>query len=197
MTPSTIRRSGSSESWPAHVAYPSFIPFAAAPELKNCFCYVLAHYRRGGTSVLIERRKTSDDVIVKVSFGDWDGTVLNPTGNAGIKAFAADHLRDFVATMKFCGVPVAQFYLSDDFTLVDMRVGHGKLTGPGMVRDMFGKICKTQNVLKIVTLDEPALKALAGGTGSYSGDLIIKPSAFKTVEREKKSVPLYVEVVRG
>jgi hypothetical protein len=81
--------------------------------------------------------------------------------------------------------------------LVDVQVSLNKMAGPGMLRDVFGKIYPTQEVLKIESLDDRAIEYIEKGTGNYEGELIIKPSKFSVFSPNTELlVPLYVEVKR-
>ncbi len=64
--------------------------------------------------------------------------------------------------------------------------------------DLFGKQLRTQEKLKIEIIDERAAKAIEQGTGSYEGDIVLKPSRFRMYHdpETKEYSPLYVEVIR-
>lgn len=190
---------------PALLGYPGFIPFAKAPELSDLLCYVIRHYGSSGISVLVTRRPTRTDVDLNVVFGDWAGNKIDLAGGSSLAQtalrFAETHLVKFVEVMKLTQILQAQYFLAfaedQELVLVDMQTAINKLSGPGMVRDIFGNIMRTQDVLKVEPLDERAQDAIKAGTGSYAGDLIIKPSRFRIVARDPQGMrPLYVEVRR-
>jgi len=184
--------------------YPTLFPLSATPEIKNLLCYIIRHYGTGGLSVVVERHKADNDVDVGIVYGDWRGVridIKEETQSAlAARYFHEHHLKMFVETMRLIRIQQAQFYLGigkDDMVLTDIRLGPYKLTGPGMVRDIFGKLMKTQDVAKIELVDDKVLDAIERGFGSYAGDLILKPSRFRTIERpELGACPLYVEVRR-
>ncbi len=65
-----------------------------------------------------------------------------------------------------------------------------------MVRDVFGRIVETPRIIKVEVLDDRVIEAIERGGGAYSDDLIIKPSVFKTIEREELGTcPLFVEMI--
>ena len=90
----------------------------------------------------------------------------------------------------------AIFYIVKDdvYRLVDIRLSVDKFSGPGMVRDLFYKVVNTQEVISVINLDQDAIDAIIDGRGSYSGKLILKSSAFHTVYRDDKVMPLYATV---
>jgi hypothetical protein len=100
--------------------------------------------------------------------------------------------------MKLIGLPQAQYFLSldDELTLVDMQVSLNKLAGPGMLRDIFSRRYPTQEVIKVEPFDDRVIEYAQRGTGTYEGDLIIKPSRFATIA-EDDLVPLYTEIRRA
>ena len=80
--------------------------------------------------------------------------------------------------------------------LVDLRSSLNKFYGPGMIKDLFSKVYPTQEVVKIIALDENVLEAIKRGEGSYKGNLILKCSKFKTVVRGNDLLPLYARIDR-
>ena len=67
-----------------------------------------------------------------------------------------------------------------------------------MVRDIFGMKFATQEVIKVETIDERAYECMMDGSGSYAGDLIVKPSRFRHYHEMASNTytPMYVEVLR-
>lgn len=172
--------------------------------VHNLFCYVIRHYGDDGLSVLIYRQPIKDQVVILC--GDWKGNNLDITDGSPLAAIANKFLQDsvvtFVNTMRLIRLDQLQLFFAvvdNELTLVDIQVSLNKFTSPGMVRDIFGKIFRTQDVLKIETLDDRAIEYIKDGAGSYSGDLIIKPSRFRMYHDEKNNsfAPMYVEVMRG
>lgn len=183
--------------------YPAPMPFGDVPEVRGLLCYVIRHYGSTGLGVLISRKPGAGDIDVSVTYSDWAGDPIDIGGStqAALSAryFQEHSLRTVLETMRLAGIPSACLYLAigqDDLVLTDIKTGPGKLTGPGMVRDVFGRTMTTQEVVKIEHIDDDAAGAIERGFGSYAGDVIIKPSRFRTVERQHGTVPLYAEVRR-
>lgn len=184
---------------PDILAYPDVLKLDEIPELKNNLVYVIKAYPLNGLAVMIHRKE--DNVFVRT--GDWNGDNLDPNENDIVKKFLDQSIRNLVTMMKTVGVGSAIFYITymdNEFILTDVRLSLNKFSGPGMIRDLFSKIIKTQEIKKIVNLDDNALQAIKNGTGNYSGDLIIKSSAFDTVDRtfnnQKMMYPKYAKVIR-
>ena len=104
--------------------------------------------------------------------------------------------------MKLIKIKQAQYFFSgenyEDLTLVDMQTSLNKFSGPGMLRDLFSKIGKTQEVLKVELIDERAIEAIKVGNGIYEGDIIIKPTRFRYYHDVDKDMytPLYLQIKR-
>ena len=180
---------------PTLLSYPKVLTLAEMPELTGKFVYFIRAYKQQGLAVLIARQK--DDVYMRI--GDWDGKLLNPIQSESANAFVKKHSPGLISLMSSAKIPQALFYLSvdgADIRLVDIRLSLNKFSGPGMVRDLFSKTIETQEVLKIDNLTPEAMTAIKNNEGSYTGNLIIKPSAFKTVDRNKVMFPMYGLVQR-
>lgn len=180
---------------PTLLSYPKILTLDEMPELVGKFVYFVRAYPLNGLAVLIVRQK--DDVYMRI--GDWDGKIINPMESEAATTFVKKHSQQFIGLMASAKIPQAVFYLSvdkSDFRLVDIRMSLNKFSGPGMVRDLFVKIIDTQEVIKIDNLTPEVLTAIKNNEGSYTGDMIIKPSAFKTVDRAKVMYPMYGLVQR-
>ena len=64
-----------------------------------------------------------------------------------------------------------------------------------MVKDLFSKVLRVPETIDVAKLDGDILNAVRDGTGKYSGNLIIKPSAFRTTG--DGLTPLYAKVTRA
>lgn len=190
----------SGTSNPQLLKYPTLLPLCDS--IHNRLCYVIEHYGHEGLSVLVHRRPAQDQVAVIC--GDWQGNLLDLQGSGPqqlldhAKRFLNSECVKFINIMRLIKLEQAQFYFStqgDKLTLVDIQVSLNKFVGPGMLRDIFGKICETQQVIKIEPVDERVLECIANRTGSYSQDIIIKPSRFRMhhVVEDNSYMPLYVE----
>lgn len=189
---------------PQVLAYPQFLPFNKLENVvRSLFCYVIRHYGDDGLSVLIYRQPVKDQVVVIC--GDWKGNNLDITNDSPLAHIADKFLQEsvatFIGTMRLIKLEQAQFFfgiVDNELVLIDIQVSRNKLVGPGMVRDIFGKVFKTQEILKIEVLDDRAIEYIRDGAGTYAGDLVIKPSRFRMYHDEKANsfAPMYVEVIR-
>lgn len=193
---------------PKVLTYPKIHPLSQTQAiLKDHLCYIIKHYGTEGVSVLVMREPKLDKVTVLC--GDWNGNNIDLDPNSDNRivqaalVFVKEDLKLFLQLMQTIKLNQAQFFLAIDqnnqLTLTDIQIAVGKLSGPGMVRDLFGNIYRTQEVLKVEALDERSLEYIGKGTGTYEGDLIVKPSKFTTFSPgpDGPLVPLYAEVKRG
>lgn len=190
---------------PQVLPYPEFLPFESTPSIHDLFCYVVKHYGNTGLSVLVYRQIKQDQVVVIC--GDWAGNNIDivsnndPLATHGME-FAQKQLATFLKTMQLIKLEQAQFFFAIDennqLVLVDMQVAYNKFASPGMIRDIFGNIFNVQEVIKTEIIDARAVETIKKGTGSYEGDIILKPTKFRMYhEAENNSFqPLYVEVKR-
>lgn len=171
--------------------------------IKNVYCYILRHYGNNGLSVLIYRQPTADQVVVLC--GDWYGNNIDLTDDTDLASIAAsfvkDHVSNFINLMRLIKLDQAQYFFSitdNDVQLVDTQISQNKFVGPGMIRDVFGGIIKTQEVLKIETIDDRAIEYIKDGSGTYAGDIIIKPTRFRLFNdtSDNSYHPMYVQLVR-
>lgn len=180
---------------PTLLSYPKVLTLDEMPELAGKFVYFIRGYTLQGLAVLIVRQK--DDVYMRI--GDWDGKVINPSDSEAATTFVKKHSPHFISLMSSAKIQQAIFYMSvsgQDIRLVDIRMSLNKFSGPGMVRDLFAKIIDTQEVIKIDNLTPEAMQAIKNNSGTFTGDLMIKPSAFKVVEHDRIMYPMYGLVKR-
>lgn len=198
MTQKAARPSGTSK--PPQAVLPCPKPLSDPAIAYNIYCYVIKHYGNVGLSVLIDR--TTD---VSVRFGDWNGNVIDMSAKTPesdrANRFITNGLRLFASVMKSINLGNAQFFLADvnnDLVLTDIQLSLNKMCGPGMVRDIFGNVFNTQEILKTEIIDDRATDAIVHGSGTYTGDLVLKPSKFRLYHNQANNtyVPLYVEVRR-
>lgn len=210
MTTRETRTSGTSKpsrkQLPTILKYPTVHPFSkVVSHLRNHLCYILRRYENDGIAALIIRQPKQDNVTVV--FGDWAGNTVDlaiPSGephrDAAVAFASGDDLAIFVKTMQLIKLEQAQFFFSfspDGLILTDIQISLNKLAGPGMVRDIFGKSYRVPEIIKIEVLDDRAIEYIEKGTGSYEGDLTIKPSKFSMFNLTKtEMMPLYAEVRR-
>jgi len=199
-----IPQSGTSKAvtLPAVLKYPKFLSLSQAA-IRDKFCYIIRAYNPG-FSVLVYRKTDSDDVVVVC--GDWAGNNIDLVGNkTNISEAASNFIKSeivrLISAMHIIKLSQAQFFLALDEQgpmLVDMQVAINKLAGPGIIRDIFGKTYRTQEVIKIETCDERVLECVTNGSGNYGGDLVIKPSKFQMqhIVETNEYTPMYVQVIR-
>lgn len=180
-------QSGTSELY----KYQSFLDFNSNIQLyKQRLCYIIRHYGKEGIALSITRLK--NDQIVAV-FGDWSGVALEVDDIH--KRWISKKFSHLIQLMKTIQINHAQFFfiINDNmWRLVDVQLNQIKMIGPGMLRDIFGRIFDIQETIKVEPLDDKTIEMINIGTGSYSGNLIIKPSLFKT----HNNGPMYAEVIR-
>ena len=186
---------------PSILKYPTMIPFGDT--VKDIFCYIIRHYGTDGLSVLIYRQPKNDQVVVMC--GDWHGNKIDligdnkPTISILANEFITTHVLKFYEVMRLIKIDQAQFFFAvvdDSLLLVDVQISLNKLSSPGMVNDVFGRIFPIQEVLKTEIIDERAIEHILKGSGSYEGDLIFKPSRFRMYENAGQYQPLYAELTR-
>lgn len=185
---------------PSLISLPKLINNDTYSGLKGVFCYVLEHYGHDGISCLISR--DGDKILLFV--GDWEGNTIDLDKQGPLNKLAYDFLRlhaePLLEIVKIINLKNAIFYLSPKsdgkFVLVDVRTSLNKFIGPGMLNDVFGKIIETPKVLNIATLTTELYESIVRGEGKYSGDIILKPSKFRTIPIGSSHAPLYVEILR-
>ncbi len=163
------------------VSYPPVLSLDEVPELWGKLVYVVKAYPLHGLAVLMSYDKPN----TSIRFGDWDGTTIDPTKSELANEFMKSHAPNFIGLMSAAKIKQAIFYLSDNngLQLVDMRTALNKLVGPGMLRDLLSQVVRTQEVASTIGLTPETHAAIKRGEGVLAGDLIIKPSVFKTVTR--------------
>lgn len=187
---------------PQILKYPTLFSLESAlPYLKQHLCYIIRHYGNTGLAVLAVRSPQKDDVAVM--FGSWDGEKydlrLQDARSIQALEFSASKLTMLIKTMNVIKLQQAQFFFAWDEEgplLADIQMSLNKFAGPGMIRDVFSKVFRTPEVIKIEVLDERSIEHIEKGTGSYAGDLIIKPSKFSMFVHGTQTVPLYAEIKR-
>ncbi len=205
-TESQVNQSGTSKQkvneLPQVLKYPELLSDKLL-HVKDVFCYVLEHYGSSGLSVLVYRRPQDDQVVTIC--GDWDGNSIDLYDDNELSVIALDFVQNslhlLVNTMALVKVDQAQYYFAvkdGELIMVDMQTSLNKFVSPGMIRDIFGRIFNVQNALKTTVIDDVAIEAIEKGTGSYEGDLIIKPTRFRMFHDADQNTyqPLYLEVKR-
>lgn len=188
---------------PEPLAYPRILDLKDVPEIEDQFVYVIKRYPEDGLAITIARDIPNGEVFLAIN--DFDGKPIDLTDEdhpyqwAAID-FAQQDSSKFVSIMRSANIHKVILYVAVDdgeLKLVDLRASLNKFYGPGMIRDLFGKIYPTQEVIKTIKLDNQVLEAVKRGEGSYKGDLILKCSKFKTIGRGEEMLPLYARVIRS
>ena len=163
-------------------------------ELNNVYCYVLEAYPDEGVAVTVVR--DSGDVGIRLS--DFSGNIIdvNSMGDLSdyINEIMSDYMRSALAILSAINIDkfILYFSCSSDILLVDIRWDMNKYCGPGWLQDFMGKRIPVQKQIgKPLVLDEDNRKMLCDGIGDYSGDVVLKPSKFKLMNREDVLVPMY------
>jgi len=206
MTTTATRTSGTSKIvLPKIFQYPHVHRFdQVVPYLKSHLCYVFRHYGNDGIAAAVIRKPKEDKVAIM--FGDWSGNNLeldSPKPSKHKDAAIEFAQRDFAIILKLMQavhIQQAQFFLAfsdNGLILTDIQTGADKFSGPGMVRDLFGKSYRVPEMLKLEPFDDRVIEYVQKGTGTYEGDLLIKPSKFSLFSPAKgPMVPLYAEIKR-
>lgn len=171
--------------------------------VNGILCYVIKDYGTVGISALAYRIPSEDNV--HILFGDWAGNPIDLESPEAAHANLAPHANKFIEKhlnlviniMHQIKLTQAQFFFAvqdDQLILTDIQISANKMTGPGMLRDIFANVIPTQEVIKIEPIDSRVKELILSGSGSYSANLILKPSKFR-INDETQS-PLYVRIAR-
>lgn len=159
--------------------------------------YAIKHYGNDGISVLVAR--DGAEKRIAVACGDWNGNKLDLKAKSrhseAARQFIEKDITKLINVMSCIKLEQAQYFLAFDgseLRLVDMQISLNKFAGPGMLRDIFGNVMPTQEVIKVEPFDDRVRELIVNGTGSYSDSLILKPSKFSMFNPvQELFVPLY------
>lgn len=164
---------------PDIIDYPEFFRLSDQPELfKKMLCYIIEPYEMDGYSLYIGFREGHSFIRT----GDFKSNNIDPNYTEELTKY----IETLVEIMKSIRVMDAIFYFSstnNELILVDMMLSANKFAGPGMLKDIFGNIFKTQDILGIEVLDDET-------TNKYKGKLV-KPSRFRYLQDEDVIRPQY------
>lgn len=142
---------------------------------NNVYCYFIKPYILKGISIYIGLR--NDKLIIRSA--DFKSNITDPRELTKINYINLPSIIEIIKTAKIFD---ACFYFSNDI-LVDVMVSINKFMGPGMIRDIFGNIVKTQDIIEINTINDSTIK-------KYSG-MYVKPSRFRHNIENNMVKPLY------
>jgi len=117
---------------PSMLAYPIVDDISKVNEMDGQFVYVLKAYPLDGLSVVIHRRIIKKEAIVNITFGDWDGNVVDLGKQSHLSNmvdnFMNNYSHKFVTVMRTIQLSQAQFYIvnDSDLRLVDVRMSINK-----------------------------------------------------------------------
>jgi len=176
---------------PECLPYPKITTIQDTPELRNKFCYVVKAYSQQGIIMLVVRQ--AGEVCIRMF--DFDAKMLDLEKDKGCLPQIVEQSPKIVKLMNLIGIPKALLYFSDDSgtpRLVDVRLSLNKFVGPGFLGDFFGKIVPIQERIgDPLVLSDEVMEMISKCEGVFSQDVIVKPSAFKTIIRKEEMVPLY------
>lgn len=161
------------------IKYEKIKNFSDIDELHNVYGYVIKKYEPG-LSIVIDINKDKSSFSV----GDWNtnyGFGDKQWLELSLGKFIDEKYSKLLNIMVAAGITNAQFYFSKCGKLVDMiDISNNKFVGPGMLRDIFGKIFEIQECIKICVFNDDELCNISG--------CILKPSKFKTING---NIPMY------
>ncbi len=196
----TVKSSGTSEL-PTLLPYPTLIPFAEFNGVNGMFCYIFEHYGLDGISCLVQTDNEGTRVIV----GDWHGHVTDLSDSKHrlyqiTNNLLMKHGTALINLIRAVRLKQAQFFFvpcgDGSFMLADVQLALNKFAGPGMIKDVFGKMFNIPKLIKIDVVKDKILQDIIDGSGQFAGNLIIKPSRFRMVKANNIMTPLYLEVSR-
>lgn len=167
---------------PDFVDYPELYDISSNIKLfSGVFVYVIDGYELVGYSLYIGFRENYS--ICRIAdFKSNEFTDLS--GRVPEMLLLSDKLKE---VMIYARVSDALFYFSNNNgnepILVDVMLSANKFVGPGMLRDLFGNIVKTQGVVETVVFEEDMLAKHKGK--------IIKPSRFRYLSENGMIRPQY------
>jgi len=163
------------------LAFPEFLP--RRPELDGRLCYFLKPYPRNGFSICYSH--TGEHLVVKIL--DLEAHDIAPEDMPGAdKKFFDQNIQQILSYCHFLKIPSCQLFFTHDsgiYRLTDVYYNN-KFVGPGMINDIFGKQFTVPELIEIKLCDQDTTFQNA----------IIKPSIFRTIQYQEKTIPLYVKV---
>ncbi|MDP1712570.1 MAG: hypothetical protein Q8K86_08945 [Candidatus Nanopelagicaceae bacterium] len=164
---------------PEALPYPPILPLADVPEFDDgLLTYAIKSYVPRGKSIVVKRE--NGELAVRVA--DFEGHVIDVTKEPSARTI----VNGAVTICVHARIVMSQWYFVEDsegFLLVDIRKNPDVFVGPGLLRDLCGKTFRTQEVVKIGQLKD--------FKKDLKGDLIMKPSKYRSIMRNDALQPLY------
>lgn len=171
---------------PDFIDYPNILPTKEYKEIfNNVYGYFIEPYPLDGYSIYCGLK--NGHFVMRVA--DFKSKVVNISD-------ASNSLKNILVLgdkigmmMKIAKIPEFLMYFSnvDDPMLVDIMLSLNKFAGPGFLRDLFGRLFKTQSIIEIATFNDETVK-------KYDGKYF-KPSLFKFVNKDNKILPVYGKII--
>ena len=180
-------------SIPQLYKYPNLLKYNKESPLNNQLVYIFKHYGYNGLSVYIMLKQ---GVII---FGDWKGNKIDMldinTNHLAVK-FMKEYFNKIIQLFKAIKLNEAQLFITTSMKIADVQISQNKFASPAMVIDLFGRVMDTIEVVKAENLNEKTSENMLQNSGSYTGNLVIKPAKFKLIELQNQYQPMYAEVIR-
>ncbi len=164
-------------------------PYHDVSLIAGVYCHLLRLYQPT-CSILISRQKGKVGVVM----AGTDAKQVDPGSLPEGEQLLVEFFPKLCNLLAAIHLDQAQFYFGGpELTLTDVRVSANKFAGPGMLTDVFGRVVPTPTQLVVETIDERAAAAITAGSGTYAGNLSIRPSRNRVDETGRL---MRVEVTR-
>ena len=159
------------------VDYPKLIDGEQIIAFNNMYCYVVEPYEQKGIALYIGFRE--DKIFIR--FADWKSNEIDVRTDKSV-ADLLPKIPNVATLMKSAHINDICLYFSGGL-LVDAMLAANKFMGPGMLRDVFGKMFKTQIVREVAVMDKAKVENSKG--------CILKPSRFRFTMIGNMPIPMY------
>lgn len=174
---------------PAILQYPKMLNYQDCPEIEGQYCYVFPDYSDGISCVLKIDSAADGQWVGGIKFGDWRGVELMSSDSQAMSILnISGKLFEMMRTINIAQI---QLDFAHNEKLVDGRIYIDQLIGPGMLRDLFSKVVPFHESVAIEIINKEKLENLH----TKHGNLILKPSKFKNIDRGGET-PLYVRYIK-
>ena len=170
---------------PDIVDYPDILSTSEYSSIfNNVYGYVIEPYALEGYSVYCGL-KDGNFIIRAADFKSKDIDLSSMPD--GLKKILINGDK-FGMMMKISKIQEFLLYFSgkNDPILVDIMLSANKFVGPGLLRDLFGKVVNTQKIIEITTFNDEMVNK---NKGKY-----FKPSSFKFINKDNIIMPVYGKI---